>query len=75
MTKKIFLTAYDYGMGAIWLVFSAHDANQIIDKYPLFKIISPRPIWMNDSEYVNILDNWFFDIDDEPSGWLLEFNG
>jgi hypothetical protein len=74
MAKKLFLTAYDYGMGAIWLVMSAHAAKQITDKYPLFKVISPRPNWMCDAEYLNILENWFFDIDDEPSGWLLGFN-
>lgn len=74
MTKKIYLTAYDYGMGAIWLLFSANSEKQILEKYPLFQIVSQRPVWLNDKEYVNLINNWYFDIDDEPHGWLLEFN-
>jgi transposase InsO family protein len=59
MAKKLFLTVYNYGMGGTWLIFSAHSEKQIIDKYPQFKVISPRPDWMSDFEYLDILENWF----------------
>jgi hypothetical protein len=74
MQKKLFLTVYDYGMGGIWVVISAHTEKQITVKYPLFTVMSTRPDWMDDAQYLKILENWFFDIDDEPSGWLLDFN-
>ena len=72
MAKSLFLTAYDYGMGAIWSVISAHSADEIKKKYPEFDVFTARPVWMENSEYLSILDDSFYDID-EPNGWLAEF--
>ena len=40
--KQMFLAAYDYGMGGLWLVLMARSEAEILEKYPELSI--PRGI-------------------------------
>ena len=68
--KREFLTVYDYGMGGIWMVFRARSANEIVQKYPMLIPFGERPAWMTAEVHVRIRANRFYDIDEEPTGWL-----
>lgn len=70
MDKKLFLVVYDYGMGGVWSLIYASDAEEIKNKYPQLQVIEKRPTWMDDVEYLKISKSNTFDID-KPEGWLL----
>jgi hypothetical protein len=69
--KKTFLVAYDYGMGGVWALVSARSDSEIIQKHPFLKVAENRPSWMTDQEYARVEFQGTFDIDQQPSGWLL----
>jgi hypothetical protein len=47
--KKPFLTACDYGEGAVWQVVLADSKKQIADRFPALSIVPHPPEWMDDS--------------------------
>ena len=67
--KEDFLVVYDYGTGGIWTVMRARSAEEIIQKYPVLKVVEKRPPWMTENEYEKVLSR-ATDIDDPPVGWL-----
>jgi hypothetical protein len=72
--KKDFLVVYDYGMGGVWAFIKARTKEEITQKYPELIVYNDQelPAWMSD-EYCNrIRSIATFEIDDPPSGWLLE---
>ena len=71
MHKSQILVCYDYGMGGVWGVIEANDANDVIAKYPWLTVFARRPSWMSDEQYADIAATSTFDIDQPASGWLL----
>lgn len=75
--KREFLCVYDYGQGGIWFTFYARTKKEIEEKYPSFTAFEDKPKWMNEAEKATYMtenkdkDMWW-DIDDEPTGWLAE---
>lgn len=70
--KSDFLAAYDYGMGGVWVIMHARTKQEISAKYPELTVADARPTWMTDDLYAKIAEKLWFNIDQEPSGWLLE---
>ena len=71
MKKKPHLAVYDYGTGGIWVIMDARTGDEITKKYPELTVVGTRRAWMTDDQYGRVLENRSFDVDDEPSGWLL----
>ena len=69
-TKTAFLVVHDYGMGGVWAVIRAENAQDVSGKYPELEIVSERPGWMDDAIYADIERRLGCDIDDPPSPWL-----
>lgn len=70
--KEKYLAMYDYGTGGVWLFMYARSPDEIVRKYPELKVVDSKPAWMTD-EYIEFMHNKFtFDIDDPPTGWLIE---
>jgi len=46
--KKLFLVAYDYGMGGLWGAMLAHSEEEIHAEYPELSVAHERPRWMTD---------------------------
>jgi hypothetical protein len=69
--KKNYLVVYDYGTGGVWAVIAARSRNEITQKYPMLSVHDDRPSWMTDEYYEKIVATRKYDIDDQPSGWLL----
>ena len=59
-TKMDFLVSYDFGKAGVWGVVKARTAEEIKAKYPELEIVKAVP------------NNFTFDIDEEPQGWLAE---
>ena len=68
--KRPHLFVYGYGMGGVWGVMMANDADEIVTRYKFLQVVSERPSWMSDDMYQDFLHRRF-DIDAEPTGWLL----
>lgn len=71
MTKLPFLVLYDYGMGGVYAIIYASAKSEILHKYPMLDVLETRPEWMTNDLYETTRANRSFDIDDEPTGWLL----
>jgi len=69
--KRTFLAVYDYGMGGVWVLFDAGSPGEIESLYPELKVVHDRPAWLDDEGWRQIDRDAHFDIDDEPSGWLV----
>lgn len=61
--KMDFLVSYDFGKAGVWGVVKARTVDEIKAKYPELEVIKAVP------------NNFTFDIDDEPQGWLAEMVG
>ena len=48
-TKTAFLVVHDYGMGGVWAVIRAENAQDVSGKYPELESVSERPGWMDDA--------------------------
>jgi hypothetical protein len=72
MKKKVFLAVHDYKKGGIWLLIRARSVEEILNKYPELEVVETRPQWMTKEIFDKITQNMNFDIDDEPSGFLLD---
>jgi hypothetical protein len=70
--KADFLAVYHYGMGGVWVIMRAQTEQEISAKYPELMVVNERPAWMTDDLYAKIAEKLLFDIEQEPSGWLLE---
>ena len=70
--KNNFLVVYDYGMGGVWAIISARSKDEIAKKYPMLSIWEGRPDWITDEHYRKVTEARTFDIDEEPTGWLLD---
>ena len=68
-TKQMFLAAYDYGMGGLWLIIMARTEAEILEKYPELSIARGIPSWLELDDLLDLHDA-MCDIDDEPSGVL-----
>jgi hypothetical protein len=68
--KKIFLVAYDYGMGGLWGAMLARSEEEIRAAYPELGIATERPQWMTDERYAQICNEELHDIDGAPWGIL-----
>lgn len=68
--KKLFLVAYDYGMGGLWGAMLAHSEAEIKAAYPELGIANKRPPWMTDDRYEQICSEELHDIDGAPWGIL-----
>lgn len=78
--KKEFLVCYDYDTGGIWMIFRARSAQEIEKKYPYLTVFTDRPDWMNERPereneliYSSARKFGHYDIDEPPSGWLLDY--
>lgn len=69
--KRDFLVVYDYGMGGRWSLLRARSEAEIEAKFSGLKVVGGRPAWMSDLDYARIAESGSFDIDAEPSAWLL----
>jgi hypothetical protein len=69
--KKEFLVVYDYGTGDLWATMNARAKDEITQRYPMLRVQDARPAWMTDDLYEKIISTSTFDIDHEPSSWLL----
>jgi len=67
--KQSYLVVYDYGTGGVWALMCADSRTEIVDRYPVLKVVEKRPPWMNDEEFTRIATQ-VFDIDDAPPRWL-----
>jgi len=64
MQNKIdFLVSYDFGKAGVWGVLKARTIDEIKAKYPELEVVKAVP------------NDFTFDIDDEPQGWLAEMVG
>ena len=70
VSKRTFLTVYDYGQGGIWSFVDAESPEAIETRFPELKVVTERPQWMNDEHVAKIKQSRHFDID-APTGWLL----
>lgn len=70
--KKKFFVVYDYGMGGVWSILHARSAEEITQKYPMLLAQMQQPDWMNAEMLQTIADHRTFDIDEPPTGWLLD---
>ncbi len=68
--KKLFLVAYDYGMGGLWGAMLARSEREILAIYPELSIVPERPHWMSDAEYERICREQLHDVDGAPWGIL-----
>jgi hypothetical protein len=68
--KRLFLVAYDYGMGGLWGAVLARSEAEIEAVYPELGIATERPPWMTDDRYNQICVEELHDIDDPPTGIL-----
>lgn len=68
--KRLFLVAYDYGMGGLWGSMLARSEAEIKAKYPELGIANERPPWMTDERYEQICNEEQHDIDGAPWGIL-----
>ncbi len=68
--KRLFLVAYDYGMGGLWGAMLARSEDEILAAYPELAIVHQRPKWMNGDQYMRICDQELHDIDGAPWGIL-----
>ncbi len=66
-----YFAVYDYGMGGVWAIITAHSKDDITAKYPVLTIFETRPSWMTEQDYDRIASTSCFDIDDEPPNWLV----
>ncbi len=58
-----FLIAYDYGMGGLWAVVEASNADAITAAYPEVQLVDSRPPWMDDERFDRLERLW---LDDDP---------
>lgn len=70
--KREILAVYDYDTGGVWVVFRARSPDEIETAYPELKAAETRPTWMDDGCYRKIVRNMSFDIDEKPTGWLVD---
>jgi hypothetical protein len=70
--KQRFLINYDYGMGAVWAIITAHTRQEIESRFPDITVVDTRPPWMTDDQLERIASTLSLDIDDKPRGWLAE---
>ena len=68
--KRPFLTAYDYGQGAVWCIIHAESREAVVAKYPELTVMDQPPEWMTDEILSRIRERMTFDIDDTQSGFL-----
>ena len=67
-----FLAVHDYGTGGIWVIIHARSEQEIIALYPELAVVKERPAWMTDAIYSTIKERMSFDLDQPPSGWLVD---
>lgn len=67
--KKSYLVVHDYGTGGALAVIQARSESEISGKYRDLTLHTNWSSWMT-SEHYNRLTS--IDIDDPPSGWLIE---
>jgi len=72
MKKKPYLVVYDYGQGGVWAIINSRSPREITKKYPELKIYRRKPFFMKRETYNQIAQQMTVDIDDQPSGWLVE---
>ena len=41
-----YLCCYDYGMGGLWFYIQAADPDEVVARYPVLKVMEPRPAWL-----------------------------
>jgi hypothetical protein len=46
--KRRFLTAYDYGQGAVWTYVLATSEDEITQRFPELAIVDDLPAWMTE---------------------------
>lgn len=69
--KQRYLIVHDYGMGGIWGYMYANSADEIERRYPELKVVHDAPDWLQGS-YRTQIEKRTFDIDDTPTGLLLD---
>jgi len=70
--KKLFLVAYDYGMGGLWGAMRARSEAEIRQVYPELGIAHERPAWMTEERYAQICTEEMHDIDEDAPWGILE---
>jgi hypothetical protein len=73
MSRKEFVSLYDYGQGGLWVIIRAESAAQIREKYPQLQVFEGRPPMLDEPTLAAIRRVGVQDIDDPPAGWLTEF--
>ena len=68
--KREFLVAYDYGMGGLWGIVNAQNAEEIKALYPELVIVESPPAWMTAARLQRLRDEECHDIDGAPWGIL-----
>ena len=68
--KQEFLVCYDYGMGGLWGLFVARNADEITRVYPELTVVTERPKWMTEEKYQDLRERELHDIDGAPWGIL-----
>jgi hypothetical protein len=67
-----YLACYDYGMGGLWFLFTAENANQVREKYPFLVVFDQVPDWMTDEDLLHIRTNYPQAIDEPPCKTLAD---
>jgi hypothetical protein len=70
LPKKLFLIAYDYGMGGLWGAMLARSEEEIQAAWPELGIAHERPRWMSQQEFERICQDNLYDVDGAPWGLL-----
>ena len=68
--RQPFLTAYDYGQGAVWCFIWADSRDDVAAKYPDLTVVDEPPEWMTDDSLRLIRERMTFEIDDTQSRYL-----
>jgi hypothetical protein len=69
-SKRLYLVAYDYGMGGLWGAMLARSEREILASYPELSIAHERPRWMSEAEFEDICREGLYDVDGPPWGLL-----
>ena len=72
MTKRPFLTVYDYGQGGVWRVILAESEAEIATKYPELQIFGVSPEWMSVEKLHDTEARSTVDIDDICDPWVCQ---
>jgi hypothetical protein len=70
--QKLFLIAYDYGMGGVWGVMDARSEEEISLKYPELAVVHERPKWMTDDKYNDLVEREHHNIDETDAWGILK---